>query len=150
MIYQLLNVVLRSDGPAVRLVDGRSKGNRPAGWLPRAGCGISRCVECRGDPKFAVLMTDLDLSRALRVLRRTVLMLQTELRQGRIDQRLITDIDVQMERGIAGDPRCADLVKKVDALRESTLTPRAELYGDAVRACEKLNDAIEGVLSAMA
>lgn len=96
---------------------------------------------------FAALMTDLALARALRTLRRTVLMLQTELRHGRIDEALIADIDAQMERGIASEPRCADLVRQVDALRESTLTPRAELLMDTVRACEKLKDGIEEVVS---
>lgn len=79
-------------------------------------------------------MNNLDLARALRTLRRTVLMLQTELRHGRTDEALIADIDAQMERGIASDQRCADLVKRVDELRESTLTPRAELLMDTVRA----------------
>jgi len=92
-------------------------------------------------------MNDLALMRMLRSLRPTVLMLQTELRHGRVDEALIADIDAQMERGIASEPRCADLVKRVDALRESTLTPRAELLMDTVRACEKLKDAIEEVVS---
>lgn len=92
-------------------------------------------------------MTDLALARALRALRRTVLMIQTELRHGRIDEALIADVDAQMERGIASDPRCIDLVKRVDDLRESTLTPRTELLMDTVRACEKLKDAIEEVVS---
>jgi hypothetical protein len=90
-------------------------------------------------------MNDLALSRALRTLRRTVLMLQTELRHGRIDESLIAEIDAQMERGIASDPRGAELVRRVDALRESTLTPRAELLMDTVRACERLKDGIEEV-----
>lgn len=91
-------------------------------------------------------MNDLDLARRLRVLRRTVLMLQTELRHGRMDEGLLTDIDEQMERGIASEPRCATLVANVDSMRESTLTPRAELLGDTVRACEKLRDGIDEVL----
>jgi hypothetical protein len=91
-------------------------------------------------------MNHVELARALRTLRRTVLMLQTELRHGRIDEALIADIDQQMERGIAGEPRCAGLVMRVDALRESTLTPRAELLADTVRACEKLKDGIEEVV----
>ncbi|MBL7981862.1 MAG: hypothetical protein JNL52_08655 [Flavobacteriales bacterium] len=91
-------------------------------------------------------MTDQELSRALRALRRTVLMLETELRHDRLDDALITDIDAQMERGIASEPRCAALVARVDTLRESTLTPRAELLGDTIRACEKLRDAIDEVV----
>lgn len=91
-------------------------------------------------------MTDLELSRALRTLRRTVQMLETELRHGRLDEALITEIDAQMERGIASEPRCAQLVKRVDDLRESTLTPRTELLGDTIRACEKLRDGIDEVV----
>jgi hypothetical protein len=91
-------------------------------------------------------MTDQELSRALRALRRTVLMLETELRHGRLDEALITDVDAQMERGIASEPRCSALVAKVDTLRESTLTPRAELLGDTIRACEKLRDGIDEVV----
>ena len=91
-------------------------------------------------------MTDQELSRALRVLRRTVMILETELRHGRLDDALITDVDAQMERGIAIDSRCNALVDGVDRLRENTLTPRAELLGDTIRSCEKLKDAIEGVI----
>lgn len=94
-------------------------------------------------------MSDQELSRALRALRRTVMILETELRHGRLDDALITDVDAQMERGIASEPRCAALVANVDTLRESTLTPRAELLGDTVRACEKLRDAIEEVVGSL-
>lgn len=87
-------------------------------------------------------MTDLELERSLRTLRRTVLMLQTELRHGRLEEEILQDIDQQMERGIATDGRCASLIPAVDKLRESTLTPRAELLGDTIRACDKLMDAI--------
>jgi hypothetical protein len=90
-------------------------------------------------------MTDLELSRALRTLRRTVQMLETELRHGRLDEGLLADIAAQLENGIASDTRCADLVRGEDSLRESTLTPRPELLSDTIRACEKLKDAIEGV-----
>lgn len=92
-------------------------------------------------------MTDLELARALRTLRRTVQMLRTELREGHLDEGLITEIDGQMEDGIGGDPRSAVLRMFVDALRENTLTPRGELYADTIRACDKLSDAIEGVLA---
>ncbi len=51
-----------------------------------------------------------------------------------------------MEDGIATEPRCTGLRAPVDALRESTLSPRAELFGDTIRACEKLSDAIDEVL----
>ena len=92
-------------------------------------------------------MTDLELSRALRTLRRTVQMLETELRHGRLDEGLLGDIELQLERGIASDTRCTVLVSGVDSLRENTLTPRPELLSDTIRACEKLKDAIEGVLA---
>jgi hypothetical protein len=52
-----------------------------------------------------------------------------------------------MERGLGTDPRCDGLNGQVDALRESTLTPRPELLGDAIRCCEKFKDAIEGISS---
>jgi hypothetical protein len=92
-------------------------------------------------------MTDLQLARALKRLRRTVLMLQTELRHGRVDDELLGEIDAQVEQGIGMEPRSARLREHVDVLRESLLTPRPELHGDAIRACEKLNDAIEAVVS---
>lgn len=90
-------------------------------------------------------MTDQELVRALRQLRRSVDMLQTELRHGRIDAGLVDDIETRMERGIGTDSRCSGLTAQVDALRESTLTPRAELLGDAIRCCDKFKDAIEGI-----
>lgn len=95
-------------------------------------------------------MTDLELSRALRHLRRTVLMLRTELRHGRVDTGLLADIESQLEQGVASEPRCAPLVRAVDALRESTLTPRAELLADTIRCCDKLADDIEGVTAVLA
>lgn len=92
-------------------------------------------------------MDDLDLARRLRVLRRTVLMLQTELRNEHLDEPLIAEIDQQMEHGIATEPRCVKLPPAVDALRESALSTGAERFGDTIRACEKLKDAIEDVAS---
>lgn len=94
-------------------------------------------------------MTDLDLARRLRTLYRTARMLETELRHGHLDMGLIADIDQQMEHGIGSDPRCGELSIAVDALRENTMTPRNELYADTIRACEKLKDLIEGVLSVL-
>lgn len=91
-------------------------------------------------------MNDLELFRALRTLHRSVLMLETALRHGHPDEELINSIDQQMERGIGADPRCGDLPPLVDVLRESTFTPRPELLGDTIRACEKLRDAIDKVL----
>ncbi|MBK6542943.1 MAG: hypothetical protein IPG10_17005 [Flavobacteriales bacterium] len=92
-------------------------------------------------------MDDLDLARRLRLLYRTVQMLQSDLRQGHLNSKLLAEIEMRMEHGIATEPRCADLRGPVDALRESTLTPRAELNADTIRACEKLKDAVEDVLS---
>ncbi len=91
-------------------------------------------------------MNELDLVRRLRQLRRTVGMLKSELRQENLDKELLADIERQMDHGISTDPRCAGLSAPVDALRESTLTPRSELFRDTIRSCEKLDDAIEGVL----
>lgn len=90
-------------------------------------------------------MNDLDLVRQLRRLQRSVVMLATELRNDHVDDGLITEIDSQIET-IALDPRCEGLREKVDAVRESTLTPRKELMRDTVRMCEQLKDAIEGVV----
>jgi hypothetical protein len=90
-------------------------------------------------------MDTLTLARRLKTLQRTVEMLRTELRQGHLDQELIASIDAQLEDGIGSDPRSAELRGFVDALRESTLTPRAELLSDTIRACDKLGDAIKGV-----
>lgn len=91
-------------------------------------------------------MTDLDLARRLRVLRRTVLMLQTELRHEHMDEALIAEIEKNMEHGIATEPRCAKLPAAVDALRESAMNPRPELFADTIRNCERLKDAIEEVM----
>ena len=91
-------------------------------------------------------MTDLELARRLKRLRRTVLMLETELRHGHVDEALIQDIDAQLESGLAVEARYEPLRIPVDALRESTLTPRPELHRDTIRACEKLQDSIEAIL----
>lgn len=95
-------------------------------------------------------MNDLDLARRLKRLRRSVIMLQTELRREHLDHELIAEIEQQMDHGISTEPRCIGLSKLVDALRESTLTPRPELFRDAARACEQLKDAIEGVTERLA
>lgn len=92
-------------------------------------------------------MTTLELIRRLRILQRTVRALETELRHGHLDQKLFNSIDEQMEAGIATAPRGEGLRTHVDALRENTLTPRPELMADTVRASQKLQDAIEGVLA---
>ena len=94
-------------------------------------------------------MKDQDLIHRLRLLRRTVDTLETDLRRHHLSERLLDEVDSQMENGIAAEARCAGLGKLVDALRESVLTPREQLYQDAVRACWKLKDAIEGVVSGM-
>jgi len=92
-------------------------------------------------------MDDIDLARRLKRLRRSVIMLQTELRREHLDQELISEIEQQMDHGISADPRSASLSLLVDSLRENILTPRAELFRDAARACEQLKDAIEGVIA---
>ncbi|MCC6541422.1 MAG: hypothetical protein IT225_04310 [Flavobacteriales bacterium] len=92
-------------------------------------------------------MTDADLVRRLRTLYRTARMLETELRHGHLDGGLITDIDQQMEQGVGSEPRCTGLRMAVDAMRESTMTPRPELFGDTIRACTRLMDQIDDILS---
>ena len=92
-------------------------------------------------------MNDLDLARRLRVLRRTVLMLQTELRQGHLDDALVADVDQQLEHGIGTEPRCTHLPHLVDAVRENAMGMGPERFADTIRSCEKLKDAIEGVMS---
>ena len=92
-------------------------------------------------------MNAIELSRSLRTLRRTVVMVQTELRHGHLDEGLIADIDRQMEHGLGTDPRCESLLALVDALRENTMTPRPELYNDTARTCERLKDRIEEVIA---
>jgi hypothetical protein len=94
-------------------------------------------------------MNDLDLARRLRVLRRTVLMLQTELRQGHMDDALVADVDQQLEHGIGTEPRCTHLPHLVDAVRENAMGMGPERFADTIRSCEKLSDAIEGVMSAL-
>jgi hypothetical protein len=91
-------------------------------------------------------MEEQDLVRRLRRLRRTVDMLQTDLRHGHLNDKLLTEIESHLEHGIAAEPRCARVRASVDALRESTFTPRPELRADTIRASEKLKDAIDGVL----
>ncbi len=72
-------------------------------------------------------------------------MLETELRNEHLDVELIAEMDKQLD-SLGLDPRCAGQRDLVDRLRESTLTPRPELFRDAVRVCEKLKDAIEEVV----
>ena len=94
-------------------------------------------------------MDEQDLVRRLRRLRRTVDMLQTDLRHGHLNDKLLAEIESHMEHGIATEPRCMRVRAYVDALRESTFTPRQELHTDTIRASENLKDAIEGVVSAL-
>lgn len=51
------------------------------------------------------------------------------------------------ERIIAWDARCTALVHGVGGLRESLLTPRPWILTDTVRACDRLSDAIEGIIA---
>jgi hypothetical protein len=92
-------------------------------------------------------MTDLELVRALRQLRRSADMLRTELRHGRVDEGLLAEIEDRMERGIGTDVRSESLRPLVDMLRESLITPRPELLQDTIRACDKLMDAVEGIVA---
>lgn len=94
-------------------------------------------------------MKDIDLARRLHRLRRSVIMLQTEFRRDHLDVELLAEIEKQMDHGIGTESSCAGLSPLVDALRESTLTPRAELHRDSARACEKLKDAIEVVIASL-
>ena len=88
-----------------------------------------------------------DLGTRLKILRRTVLLLETELRPGHTDADLLNDIEEQLEDCIATHPRGATLRQHLVAVRESTQTPRRELYTDTLRACVELHDAMEGVMS---
>ena len=92
-------------------------------------------------------MKDIDLARRLHRLRRSVIMLQTEFRREHLDVELIAELEKQMDHGISTEPACTGLSALVDTLRESTLTPRAELFRDAARSCEQLKDAIEEVIA---
>ena len=76
-------------------------------------------------------------------------MLQADLRDTHLNVELIAEIEHRMDHGISTDPRSAGLSNWVDALRESTMTPRRELFRDAARACEQLKEAIEVVLDGM-
>ena len=62
---------------------------------------------------------------------------------------LLAKIEQQMDHGISTDPRCAGLSGRVDALRESILTPRPELFRDAARSCEQLKEVIEVILDTL-
>lgn len=95
-------------------------------------------------------MNDLELVRRLRRLRRTVLMLETELRLHHVDVKLMEEIEERLEHGIATEPRSVGLCILVDALRESTMTPRKELMRDTVRAAEKLRDAVDAIVDRIA
>ena len=59
-------------------------------------------------------MDSLSLTRALRRLQRTVVMLRTELRHEHVDEGLIADIEAQLEAGIATHPRTQHLRHLVD------------------------------------
>ncbi len=77
-------------------------------------------------------------------------MLRSELQQGMMDEALLADIDLQLEQGLAMEPRSAELRDHVDRLRESTLNSGSEMFADTIRAADKLNDAIEGILDRIA
>lgn len=87
-------------------------------------------------------MQDLELVRCLRQFTRTVNMLRSDLGQGHLNHDLLVEIESLLDNGPGMDERCAGIVAMVDYLRESTLTPRKELFTDTIRACDKLKDAI--------
>ncbi len=88
--------------------------------------------------------------RQLRRLKRTVEQLETEFAHGRIDEGLLADIDRMLEDGVADGPEAANLKSLLEKLRENTLTPRAELYGDGIRDCRRVKATIEGVIAVLA
>lgn len=92
-------------------------------------------------------MEEKDLVRRLRRLRRTVDMLQTDLRHGHLNNTLLAEIEAHMEHGLATEPRCLGLRTSVDAMRECTFTPRPELHADTLRAGDQVKDAIEELVS---
>lgn len=62
-------------------------------------------------------MKNLDLARRLHRLRRSVMMLQADLRREHMDVELLAQIELQMDHGISTTPRCAHPSLLVDALR---------------------------------
>lgn len=85
--------------------------------------------------------------RQLRQLKRMMEMLDTEFSHRRVDHGLLADIDRMLENGLSREPRLRDLKDRLDALRESTLSPRAELHADGVRDCRRIKVAIEHLLA---
>lgn len=90
------------------------------------------------------------LIRQLRRLKRTVDMLDTEFAQRRVDEGLLAELDLQLENGLANEPRAAELKPLIERLRENTLTPRTELYADGMGDCRRLKAAIEGLIAVVA
>ena len=88
--------------------------------------------------------------RQLRRLKRTVEQLEAEFAHGRIDEGLLADIDRMLEDGVADGEEAANLKGLLEKLRENTLTPRAELYGDGIRDCRRVKATIEGVIAVLA
>lgn len=87
------------------------------------------------------------LTRRLRRLKRTVEQLDACFAEQRVDTGLLAEIDLQLENGLAADPRTADLKGLLDDLRESTLAPRPERYADGVVCCRRVKAAIEGLMA---
>ncbi|HRH68573.1 MAG: hypothetical protein JNL43_05245 [Flavobacteriales bacterium] len=87
--------------------------------------------------------------RQLRRLKRTVEQLEAEFAHGSVDEGLLSDIDRMLEDGLANGPEAANLKTLLERLRENTLTPRPELYGDGIRDCRSVKAAIEGVIAAL-
>ncbi len=86
-----------------------------------------------------------ELVRQLRRLKRVLEQLESEFAHQRVDEGLLADIDRMLEDGLAADERVAELKDGLDDLRESTLSQRAELYADGIRACRGLKARIESL-----
>lgn len=92
-------------------------------------------------------MTPEQLVRQLRRLKRTLEQLESEFAQHHIDVELLADIDRMVENGLAHEPLIAELCAQLERLRETTLTPRPELYTDVIRYCRLSKASIEELMA---
>lgn len=76
-------------------------------------------------------------------------MLETELRRGQLDDGLIEEMETMLANGIGYDVRSQSLRDRLDALRETLLTPRPHRTMDGVRSCQELKHAIQTVMSGL-
>ncbi|MEZ4807068.1 MAG: hypothetical protein R2815_06270 [Flavobacteriales bacterium] len=95
-------------------------------------------------------MTTEELLRQLRQLKRTLEQLGSEFAQGHVDGPLLAEIDRMVDGGLAHDPRLAELCTILEQLRETTLTPRPELYSDGIRHCRHAKAVIEERMAELA